>query len=217
MPDGLVYIPLNLGEVPDYYRRFIDPPDIAVIRTTPADDQGISISGRPARGSATVIERAKTVIVEVSPNLPYVFGRENGVHISEVDYIIEGGETGATELKNAPMTDVDRAVAGYIAENVDDGACVQIGIGAMPNAVCTLLAQSGIEDLGIHTEMLTDGMHRSRECGPRDGREKTAGSGQGRVHLRARVEVHVRRDHAQPRDGVPPRRLHQPAARHHAE
>jgi acyl-CoA hydrolase len=152
-----VYIPLNLGEVPDYYRRFIDPPDIAVIRTTPVDEAGYFNFGPTNAWIGAVIERAKTVIVEVSPNLPYVFGPQNRVHISEVDYIIEGGEAGATELKNAPMTDVDRAVARSIAENVDDGACIQIGIGAMPNAACTLLAQSGIKNLGIHTEMLTDG------------------------------------------------------------
>jgi acyl-CoA hydrolase len=152
-----VYIPLNLGEVPDYYRRFIDPPDIAVIRTTPVDEAGYFNFGPTNAWIGAVIDRAKTVIVEVSPNLPYVFGPQNRVHISEVDYIIEGGESGATELKNPPMSDVDRAVARSIAENVDDGACVQIGIGAMPNAACTLLAQSGIKNLGIHTEMLTDG------------------------------------------------------------
>lgn len=153
----MVYIPLNLGEVPDYYRRFIDPPDIAVIRTTPVDEEGWFNFGPTNAWIGTVLERAKTVIVEVSPNLPYVFGPQNRVHVSEVDYIIEGGEAGATELKNAPMTDVDRAVARSIVENVDDGACVQIGIGSMPNAACTLLAQSGIRNLGIHTEMLTDG------------------------------------------------------------
>lgn len=153
----MVYIPLNLGEVPDYYRRLLEPPDIAVIRTTPVDERGYFNFGPTNAWIRAVIERAKTVMVEVAPNLPHVFGAQNEVHISEVDYVVEGGEAGAAEFKNAPMSDVDRTVANYIAENIDDGACVQIGIGAMPNAVCTLLAQSGIKDLGIHTEMLTDG------------------------------------------------------------
>ncbi len=152
-----VYIPLNLGEVPDYYRRFIAPPDMLVIRTTPMDANGYFNLGPTNAWIRTVVERAKTVVVEVSPNLPYVCGPLNGIHVSNVDYIIEGGQAGATELKNAPMSDVDRAVATHIAEHIDDGACVQIGIGGMPNAACTLLAQSGIKDLGIHTEMLTDG------------------------------------------------------------
>jgi acyl-CoA hydrolase len=153
----MVYIPLNLGEVPDYYRRFIEPPDMLVIRTTPMDENGFFNLGPTNAWIRTVVERARTVIVEVSPNLPYVCGPLNGIHASNVDYVIEGGQAGATELKNAPMSDVDRAVATHIAEHIDDGACVQIGIGGMPNAACTLLAQSGIRDLGIHTEMLTDG------------------------------------------------------------
>ena len=152
-----VYIPLNLGEVPDYYRRFIDPPDMAVIRTTPADERGYFNFGPTNAWIRAVIERARTVIVEVAPNLPYVYGPQNEVHVSEVDYVIEGGEAGAAELPPAPVTDVDRAAARHIAEHIDDGACIQIGIGAMPNAACTVLAASGIKDLGIHTEMLTDG------------------------------------------------------------
>ena len=152
-----VYIPLNLGEVPDYYRRFIEPPDMLVIRTTAMDENGFFNLGPTNAWIRTVVERARTVIVEVSPNLPYVCGPLNGIHVSNVDYIIEGGQAGATELKNAPMSEVDRAVATHIAAHIDDGACVQIGIGGMPNAACTLLAQSGIKDLGIHTEMLTDG------------------------------------------------------------
>ncbi|MFN8640242.1 MAG: acetyl-CoA hydrolase/transferase C-terminal domain-containing protein [Candidatus Binatia bacterium] len=152
-----VYIPLNLGEVPDYYRRFIDPPDIAVIRTTPPDEHGYFNFGPTNAWIGAVIERAQTVIVEVAPNLPYVCGPQNGVHVSEVDYVIEGGEVGPAELPHAPASEVDRAVAHHLAAHIDDGACVQIGIGAMPNAACTLLAESGIKDLGIHTEMLTDG------------------------------------------------------------
>lgn len=152
-----IYIPLNLGEVPDYYRRFIEPPDIAVVRTTPMDENGFFNLGPTNAWIHAVVERAKTVIVEVTPSLPHVFGPTNHIHVSDVDYIIEGGQAGATELTPAPMSDVDRAVAKHIAENIDDGACIQIGIGAMPNAACSLLAKSGIKDLGIHTEMLTDG------------------------------------------------------------
>jgi acyl-CoA hydrolase len=172
-----VYIPLNLGEVPDYYRRFIDPPDIAVIRTTPVDENGFFNLGPTNAWIHAVVERAKTVMVEVAPNLPYVFGPDNAVHISDVDYIIEGGQAGATELKAAPLSDVDLAVAKHIAENIDDGACVQVGIGAMPNAVCSFLARSGIQDLGIHTEMLTDGCIDLVQAGCVTGSRKTLNPG----------------------------------------
>src|SRR6202011_1817262 len=83
---------------------------------------------------------------------------QNGVHVSEVDYIIEGDHQPAPELPNPPPTEADRAVALQIAAQVDDGACLQVGIGGMPNAVCSLLLESGVHNLGVHTEMLTDGL-----------------------------------------------------------
>ena len=152
------YIPLNLGEVPDYYRRFINAPDIAVIRTAPMDENGMFNFGPTNVWIGTMLEQAKVVIVEASPGIPYVCGVQNGVHISEVDYIIEGSDLGLFELGNPPATDIDRAVARQLATEVEDGSCIQIGIGGMPNAACALLAESGVRDLGVHTEMLTDGI-----------------------------------------------------------
>tara|TARA_R110001599_G_scaffold353861_1_gene600676 strand:+ start:7997 stop:9319 length:1323 start_codon:yes stop_codon:yes gene_type:complete len=152
------YIPLNLGEVPDYYRRFIEPPDIAIIRTAAMDKDGMFNFGPTNLWMGTLLERAKVVIVEASPGIPYVYGVKNGVHVSEVDYIIEGSDIAPMELGNPPATDIDRAVARQLATEVEDGSCIQIGIGGMPNAACTLLAESGVRDLGVHTEMLTDGI-----------------------------------------------------------
>ena len=102
--------------------------------------------------------RAKIVIVEISAGLPYVHGVENGLHMSEVDYVIEGDPGPPPQLPNLPPCDVDRAVAHMIAAEINDGACLQVGIGAMPNAVCCLLLETGVRDLGVHTEMLTDGL-----------------------------------------------------------
>jgi acyl-CoA hydrolase len=151
-------MPLNLGEVPDYYRRFLDPVDIVILKTCPMDENGYFNFSAANAWHRAVIERAKMVIVEVSTSLPYVFGEDNGVHVSEVDYIIQGDNAPAPELPNPEPTDVDRAVARKIAAEIEDGSCLQIGIGGMPNAVCTLLLESGVRDLGIHTEMLTDGI-----------------------------------------------------------
>lgn len=152
------YIPLNLGEVPDYYRRFIDPVDIAVLQTCPIDARGYFNFSATNLWHRAVIERAKTVIVEVSRGLPYVVGDQNGVHIGEVDYIIEGDHLPPAQLPSAPSNEVDRAVARLIAAQIEDGSCLQIGIGAMPNAVCRLLLESGVRGLGVHTEMLVDGI-----------------------------------------------------------
>ncbi len=159
------YIPLNLGEVPDYYRRFIDPVDIVILKTCPLDDKGFFNFSAANLWHRAVVERAKTVIVEVTHGLPHVFGEQNGIHISEVDYIIEGDHQPAAELPNPPPTEVDRAVARHITAEINNGDCLQIGIGGMPNAVCTLLLESGVRELGIHTEMMTDGLCKLYQAG----------------------------------------------------
>ena len=171
------YLPLNLGEVPDYYRRFIDPVDMIVIKTCPMDADGcFNFSGANLWHRA-IIERAKRVVVEVTRGLPYVYGTDNGVHVSEVDYLIEGDHQPPAELPNPPPNEVDRAVARLIAAEVEDGACLQIGIGGMPNAVCALLLDSGVRDLGVHTEMLTDGIIDLYQAGRVTGVRKSLDPG----------------------------------------
>ena len=171
------YIPLNLGEVPDYYRRFIDPVDILIIKTCPIDENGFFNFGPTNAWHGAIAERAKIVIVEETRGFPYVFGENNGLHAGDVDYIIEGDHAPATELHNPPPNDVDHAVARPIAAEVEDGACIQIGIGAMPNAVCSLLRESSVRDLGIHTEMLTDGIIDLYKAGKVTGAKKTLNPG----------------------------------------
>src|ERR1700693_5693355 len=171
------YIPLNLGEVPDYYRRFLDPVNIVILKTCPMDDGGYFNFGPANVWQRAVIERAKLVIVEVNREVPYIFGRDNGVHVSEVDFIIEGDHQPCAELPNPEPSEIDRAVARRIAADVEDGSCLQIGIGGMPNAVCSLLLESGVKDLGIHTEMLTDGLGLLYRSGRVTGSRKTLDPG----------------------------------------
>jgi acyl-CoA hydrolase len=167
------YIPCNLGEIPDYYRRFIDPPELMVIKTRPADANGYFNFGAANLWHGAVASRAKVVIVEVDPAVPYVHGVDNGLHSSQVDFVIDGTGLPLPELPKAAPTDVDREVARLIATEVEDGACLQIGIGAMPDAVCSLLLDSGVRNLGIHTEMLTDGIIDLYRAGVITGSAKT--------------------------------------------
>jgi len=95
------------------------------------------------------------------------------VHESEVDFVIAGDDGPAPEVPNPPPTDADRVVAELIAAEVEDGSCLQIGIGAMPNAVCCLLLESGVRDLGVHSEMLTDGIVDLYRAGVVTGARKT--------------------------------------------
>jgi len=171
------YTPLNLGEVPDYYRRFLDPVDIVILQTCPMDQDGYFNFSASNIWHRAAIERARLVIVEVNPNLPYAHGCHNGVHLSEVDYILEGGHLPAPELLNPEPNDIDRAVAQRIAAEIQDGACLQIGIGGMPNAVCSLLQESGVRELGVHTEMLTDGIADLYHAGRITGARKTLDPG----------------------------------------
>jgi acyl-CoA hydrolase len=171
------YLPVNLGEIPDYYRRFIDPVDIVILKTCRVDEHGFFNFSAANLWHRALIERAKLVIVEVSDGNPYCHGIDTGVHISEVDYIIEGDNQLAPELPNPAATDVDRAVARLIANEIEDGACLQIGIGGMPNAVCTQLLESSAGNLGIHTEMLTDGLIDLYLAGRINGSKKALNPG----------------------------------------
>jgi acyl-CoA hydrolase len=171
------YLPVNLGEIPDYYRRFIEPVDVVVMKTCPIDADGYYNLSASNLWHRAIIERAKTVIVETSQALPYAYGHENGFHASEVDYVIEGDNAPAPELANASPTEADRAVARFIAAEVDDGSCLQIGIGGMPNAVCSLLLEAGVKDLGVHTEMMTDGIAALYRAGRVTGARKNIDQG----------------------------------------
>jgi len=171
------YIPVNLGEIPDYYRRFMAPVDIVVLKTCPIDEHGYFNLSAANLWHRAVIERARLVIVEPSRGLPYVYGEQTGVHVSEVDYVIQGDDEPAPELPNPPATEIDAAVGRRIAAEIEDGACLQIGIGGMPNAVCRLLLESGVKDLGVHTEMMTDGLAELYKAGRITGARKQLNPG----------------------------------------
>jgi acyl-CoA hydrolase len=171
------YIPVNLGEIPDYYRRFNDPVDVAILKARPMDENGYFNFGGSNLWHRAVVERAKVVIVEVNEHLPHACGVQTGIHRGEVDYVIEGNDLKPAELPNPPPSEVDQAVGRLIAAEVENGSCLQIGIGGMPNAVCSLLQHSDARDLGIHTEMLTDGIIDLYKSGRVTGANKTLDKG----------------------------------------
>src|SRR5438093_8591300 len=166
------YIPMNFGEAPAYYRRFIDPIDVVCIKTCPMDKHGCFNFGGAVTYHKALTERAKVLIVETCESMPFVYGEQEFVHLSDVDHVIDGGAGSIPELGNPPVTDVDRRVAELIAAEIEDGACLQIGIGGMPNAVCVALKDAGVRDLGIHTEMFVDGMVDLVEAGVVTGARK---------------------------------------------
>jgi len=171
------YIPLNLGEVPDYYARFLAPIQVTVLKTCPMDENGVFNFGPTNLWNTAAAKRASIVIVEVSNSLPHIHGSQNGIHRSEVDFVIQGDERAPAELPVTPPSDIDRAVARQIAAEVTDRTCLQIGIGGMPNAVCASILESGARNLGVHTEMLTDGIVDLYKAGRITGEAKQLDKG----------------------------------------
>lgn len=166
------YLPLNLGEWPDLYRRFVDRVDIAIFQVCPKDENGFYNFSASASYHQALVEKADVLIIEVNPGLPYCHGQENGVHESEVDFIIDGDGVPAAELPDATTSDVDLAIARLVAAEIKDGDCLQIGIGGLPNAVCRSLKEAGVRDLGINTEMMVEGLMELVEAGFATGARK---------------------------------------------
>ena len=111
---------------------------------------------------------ADIVIMEVSPNVPRSFG-QNYLEFDDVDHIVEC-DYYLPELPDVTSTDIDRKIGEHIANMVNDGDCIQVGIGAIPNAVCEFLMDK--KDLGVHTEMMTTGIMRLMKCGAVNGSRK---------------------------------------------
>ena len=140
------YMPLRYSEMPRYYRDGGAKVDVAVMQVTPMDEAGyFNFSVSPSHMMA-VCEVAKKVIVEVNKNLPVCQGGfEHAIHISKVDMIIEGDNPMPAILPAPTPSEVDMKVAELIVEELKDGCCIQLGIGAMPTAVGSLIAKSNLK------------------------------------------------------------------------
>lgn len=168
------YSPIRYSELPRYYRESIHPDDVAMLVVAPMDKHGYFNFGPNASHLMAVCETAKHIIVEVNENMPRCLGgKEEGIHISQVDAIVEGNNPAIGELGGGgAATDVDKAVAKLIVDEIPNGACLQLGIGGMPNAVGSLIAESDLKDLGVHTEMYVDAFVDIARAGKINGAKK---------------------------------------------
>jgi len=126
--------------------------------------------------------------------MPRVPGPDNAIHARDVDFVLADGASPLAEISPAPSGEVERQVAQLIAAEIEDGACLQIGIGGMPNAVCSLLRHANVRDLGIHTEMFVDGIADLIEAGIVTNGAQAVGCGPQRVLLRTRLGQTVSHD-----------------------
>jgi len=149
------YTPINLSEIPLLFHRGIIKPDVALVQVTPADKHGYHSLGTSVDTVRAALKQSKHIIGQVNKHVPRTQG-DALVHESHFDSLVID-DIPLHELQPRPLTDVERAIGKNIAENlVDDGATLQMGIGAIPDAVLAQLTNH--KDLGVHSEMFSDGV-----------------------------------------------------------
>lgn len=173
------YTPIRYSELPGLYREPGFKNDVAMFQVAPIDSHGHFNFGPNASHLSAMCESAKKVIVEVNQNMPRCLGGANcSVHINDVDLIVEGDNPPIAEMGGAgESTEVDKAIAQLIVDEIPNGACLQLGIGGMPNAVGSLIAESDLKNLGVHTEMYVDAFVDLTEAGRINGRKKQVDKG----------------------------------------
>lgn len=173
------YSPIRYSELPRYCREISTPSRVAMLQVAPMDEHGFFNFGPNASHMAAVCEKAEVIIVEVNQNMPRCLGGfEEAVHIDQVSMIVEGENPAIAAMGAAgAATDVDQAVARYIVDEIPNGACLQLGIGGMPNAVGSLIAESDLKDLGVHTEMYVDAFVDIAKAGKITGKNKSIDKG----------------------------------------
>lgn len=167
------YVPIHLHMIPKSIRSGTIRVDVAMIQCSPPDDHGFMSLGLEVLAQKAAVEMAKTVIVMVNDKMPRTLG-DSFLHVSRASHVFECSLP-LLELTGKPATEVEKKIGAIIAEMIPDGATLQLGIGGIPDAVLSLL--EGKKDLGIHTEMISDGLMRAMEQGIITGNRKTLHSG----------------------------------------
>lgn len=162
------FIPCFLSEVPLLMRREIIPIEVALIHVSPPDRHGYCSLGTSVDVSLAGVQMAECVIAQINPKMPRTHG-DGLLHVSEIDYAVEVTDE-IPELPEMELSPEELAIGQHCAELIEDGATLQMGIGAIPNAVLKALMDH--RDLGVHTEMFSDGLIPLLEKGIVNGKRK---------------------------------------------
>ena len=178
------FTPMLFRDLDRYYHQYLTV-DVAMLSVAPMDENGyFNLSG--ALGAERgIADTAKKIIVEVNENLPRIKGEpsEVGIPLERVDAIVEAGRIPLWEMKSPEPSEIDRQIAGHVLPLIPDGAVIQLGIGGMPNALGELLAESDLQDLGMHTELCSDGYLALFKAGKLTNAKKTLHTGKGVLGL----------------------------------
>ncbi len=162
------FMPIFLSEIPTLFRSNVLPLDVAMVQVSPPDRHGFCSLGTSVDVSLAAIQTSRHVIAQINPQMPRSHG-DGLIHVERIDAMVETDEP----LPEAPppvLGDVEKAIGRHVASLIDDGATLQMGIGAIPDAVLDALGDH--RDLGVHTEMFSDGLINLVERGVVTGSQK---------------------------------------------
>ena len=163
------FTPVFLSEIPGLFRNGSLPLDVALISVSPPDDHGFCSFGVEVGTTKPAAESAQIVIAEVNRQMPRTLG-DSFIHVSKIDAFVEV-DRDLDEFRPEPATEVEKMIGANVAGLIQDGACLQLGLGSIPNAVLDFLGEH--RDLGVHTEMFTEALPHLVESGVVTGERKT--------------------------------------------
>ena len=173
------HMPMLFRHCGSYYRKGYAPVDVAMVTVASMDEHGNFSFGLTNCAQQELLDAAKTIIVEVNPFMPVTYGAENDhINIQDVDCVVECEDPIPT-TKSPLASDLDRKIAEHILPYITSGTTLQLGIGGIPNAIGTLIAESDVRDLGMHTELMSDSYLDLYKAGKITNRFKKLNRGKG--------------------------------------
>ncbi len=167
------YLPITYHQGPRIVKKY-ERVNAALIMVSPMDENGYFNTGPTNSTTSAYVDKAMKVIVEVNNKVPICLGGNGeSLHISQVDYVVEGNNPPLLQLPASVPSECDYTIADYIMEEIHDGACIQLGIGGLPNVIGAKIAASDLRDIGFHSEMLVDSCVDMSEAGIMTGARKS--------------------------------------------
>ena len=163
------FIPRNISEIPELFTEGHIPLDVALVTVSPPDEHGFCSLGISIDYTLKAAKSAKTIIAQVNNHMPRTHG-DSFLRVDEIAYFVPVDEP-LIEIPRPEITEAEIAIGAYIADLIEDGSTLQLGIGAIPDAILSSL--KGKRDLGIHTEMFSDGVMELVETGVINCSKKT--------------------------------------------
>ena len=172
------FTPMLFRNLEWYYKNFLTV-NVAMLSVSPMDDEGFFSLGSAAGALPGILAKAERLILEVNEAMPVVGGKEGKVHISRADAVVEAGRRELMLMPTPAPTETDVMIAHNIMPFIPDGATVQLGIGSIPDVLGSLIAESELSDLGMHTELCSDAYLKLWKAGKLTNARKSLRPGTG--------------------------------------